>query len=524
MNINALTIHPENPEIVYIGEMNSGIYKTIDGGDSWTHVSVGLRAKDIRSLAIDPQNPDIIYAGTELGGLWKSEDSGDSWKNASGGMPPEATIHSIAIDPTNTKIIYAADMHTGVHRSVDSGVIWQQINNGLEVLSIHDLVISDDGQTLYAATDGNGVYRLDINGKAPDALPEIAEWEAEGTYYSVGSTSVSTFTDNFSGFQIDGSGADWIAQTAIASDPVGDGVDGFLDLTSVYTLANEEALLFLIEFANIKGKFIQIDIAFTSGPKSYNCSVRPSESTAWCGDVTESGWEEVGPTQYSHFAIGEAIEGRIDLREFGGTEVPQLDEINVMVGGCCGVIWMSADRWTTKGTDHVGSGDTSDSFEDELSGLAIDGSGEDWADRAVLQNDPAGDAEEGFLDLTSGYAFINDEALLFLVEFADPQAPYVHFDIVFETGSNEYLCSADPGSSQAYCGDITSGGWQDMGPTEYSHFAIGEALEGRFDLREFGATEGYQLKEINVMVGECCNYPEWRAADTMSFREPIPEE
>ena len=93
-----------------------------------------------------------------------------------------------------------------------------------------------------------------------------------------------------------------------------------------------------------------------------------------------------------------------------------------------------------------------------------------------------------------------------------------------ESGSKRYNCSVDPGSSQAWCGDVTGGGWEDVGSTEFSHFVIGEALEGRFDLREFGATEGYQLKEITVMVGECCDYPNWHPADMLTFNGLVPKE
>lgn len=167
MNILAVAVHPQNLDIVYIGEMNAGVYKTLDGGKSWHSAGDGLLQTEVRVLAIDPQNPETIYAGVEFGGVWKSEDGGDSWKNVSAGMSPESSIHSIVIDPTQPGILYAADMQTGAYRSTDGGNFWQPFRQGLKVRAIHRLAISGDGQHLYAATEGNGVYRLDLNGMEP---------------------------------------------------------------------------------------------------------------------------------------------------------------------------------------------------------------------------------------------------------------------------------------------------------------------------------------------------------------------
>jgi hypothetical protein len=144
--------------------------------------------------------------------------------------------------------------------------------------------------------------------------------------------------------------------------------------------------------------------------------------------------------------------------------------------------------------------------------IVIDGQADDWAGRLVLLDDPAGDAEEGFLDLTTGYAFVNQHALYLLVETVDPNAPLVQFDIFFQTGSKELLISWTPGQPDGYIGDVTAG-YEPIGSTTDSAFALDSALEGRVDLRDIGSPESISLVEINVMVGECCEFPAWRAAD-----------
>jgi len=153
--------------------------------------------------------------------------------------------------------------------------------------------------------------------------------------------------------------------------------------------------------------------------------------------------------------------------------------------------------------------------------IIIDGQAGDWVGRPVFHDDPAGDAEAGFLDLTTGYAFVNQHALYLLVETVDPNAPFVQFDMVFQADSRQLLISWAPGQSDGYMGDVTAG-YEPIGPTTDSAFAFGPALEGRVDLGDLGSPESLSLVEINVMVGECCEYPAWRAADQWELADPTP--
>jgi len=82
-------------------------------------------------------------------------------------MNPTATIRDIVVDPTNPEIVYAGAEDSGVFRSEDGGERWQAINGGLTNRSVYTLAISLDGQTLYAGTDGAGVFRLDLDGTPP---------------------------------------------------------------------------------------------------------------------------------------------------------------------------------------------------------------------------------------------------------------------------------------------------------------------------------------------------------------------
>ncbi len=71
----ALAIDPANPATLYAGT-NGGVYKSADGGSSWTTVNSGVPLGTIaQALAIDPSTPATLYAGTSDGGVFKSTNT-----------------------------------------------------------------------------------------------------------------------------------------------------------------------------------------------------------------------------------------------------------------------------------------------------------------------------------------------------------------------------------------------------------------------------------------------------------------
>jgi ligand-binding sensor domain-containing protein len=145
---------------VYAATFKGGVFKSIDGGESWQPISQGLRILDVRALVIDPQNTEILYAGVENGGVYKSFDSGDHWQRSNNGLDAQAAIRAIVVDPVDPTTLYAADFRTGVYHSENGGQLWTRINEGLSTRAVKAMAISSDGQVLYAATEGEGVFRL----------------------------------------------------------------------------------------------------------------------------------------------------------------------------------------------------------------------------------------------------------------------------------------------------------------------------------------------------------------------------
>jgi len=161
-NVNVLAVDPDDWQTVYAGTVEDGVFKTTDSGATWQALNQGLRVLDVRALSIDPTNSRVLYAGTEGGGVYKSINGGTSWRSSSSGMNPEAVVRAIVVDPSNPQVLYAADFRAGVFRSQDSAGSWVKVNEGLRTRAVRSLAITSDGKVLYAATEGEGVFRLDL--------------------------------------------------------------------------------------------------------------------------------------------------------------------------------------------------------------------------------------------------------------------------------------------------------------------------------------------------------------------------
>jgi len=176
--VSDLLVDPHDPQIVFAASTTDGLLLTRNGGASWAQLQNGLPEQGCRSVAFHPENTAFLLAGFERGSIYASSDGGETWQRSAHGMPPEASIRSIVFDPLNPDIVYAADIQSGVYRSTDHGAGWRLINEGLRTRAVNDLAISADGAHLYAATEGEGVYRLDLNGEPPGTaeaiLPEPA--------------------------------------------------------------------------------------------------------------------------------------------------------------------------------------------------------------------------------------------------------------------------------------------------------------------------------------------------------------
>jgi photosystem II stability/assembly factor-like uncharacterized protein len=115
------------PSTVYAGGNARGVFKSLDGGATWTLATSGLFATSIDSLVIDPQNPHTVYAGiyvAGLSGLYRSTDGAVSWSATP--ILPGVSVYALANDPPEPGTFYAGGQN-GLYKSIDGGASWVQL-------------------------------------------------------------------------------------------------------------------------------------------------------------------------------------------------------------------------------------------------------------------------------------------------------------------------------------------------------------------------------------------------------------
>ncbi|MGH6889384.1 MAG: WD40/YVTN/BNR-like repeat-containing protein [Rhizomicrobium sp.] len=199
-SVGAIAVAPSNRNIIYVGTgeaaprgditYGDGVYKSADGGRTWMHVGLA-DSRQIGALIVDPANPDIVLVaalGHAFGanaerGIYRTTDGGKTWTRVLGKDNKTGGI-DVTFDPHNAKIVYASLWQalrqpwnfssggpgSGLYRSTDGGVTWAQLTgNGLPggILGRIDVSVSGaDSNRIYAmieAKDG-GLFRSDDHG------------------------------------------------------------------------------------------------------------------------------------------------------------------------------------------------------------------------------------------------------------------------------------------------------------------------------------------------------------------------
>src|SRR5574341_701255 len=159
--IVVIQLHPKNPDIIYVAT-NDYIYKTRDGGQTWTNLSRGMSHSRVIAMTIDPAYPATVYAGTKGDAVYKSHDGGQRWVSQRSGLD-DATISSVVnqfvFDPADNTHLYAATT-MGVFESKNAGDSWTKRMDGMkEVLMVVTLAMDPTRSfVLYAGTSG-GAYK-----------------------------------------------------------------------------------------------------------------------------------------------------------------------------------------------------------------------------------------------------------------------------------------------------------------------------------------------------------------------------
>ncbi|MCE2902118.1 MAG: WD40/YVTN/BNR-like repeat-containing protein [Gemmatimonas sp.] len=160
-HIGQIVIDPRNSDVVYVAAQGPlfsaggerGVYKTTDGGRTWSRSLFISDNTGITDLVLDAKNPDVLYAaayprrrhvgqaigGSPEGGIHKSVDGGKSWTKLAGGLPTgDVGRAGLAIEtrvsPTQVfAFIEAGNNQSGLYRSVDDGATWTRFGKNAQV-------------------------------------------------------------------------------------------------------------------------------------------------------------------------------------------------------------------------------------------------------------------------------------------------------------------------------------------------------------------------------------------------------
>lgn len=202
-SIGAIAVARHDPNVVYVGTGSdglrsnvipgNGVYKSIDAGRSWQHVGL-TKTRHIGAVEIDPTNHNVVwvaaignaFAANAERGLYKTVDGGRTWTKSLF-LSDEVGITDVELLPGNPQIVFAAAWQArrtpwniisggpaadgGIFKSVDGGATWDRVGEGLptNLLGKIDLAISPaDSSRVYALVEApdeeGGLYRSDDQG------------------------------------------------------------------------------------------------------------------------------------------------------------------------------------------------------------------------------------------------------------------------------------------------------------------------------------------------------------------------
>src|SRR5438270_11146221 len=194
---------PGDRNVYYVGAAAGGVWKTIDGGDSWEAVFKDQPTSSIGAVALAPSNPNVVWVGTgegnprndvvDGGGVFMSPDAGKTWQLM--GLRDVGQITRIVIDPSNPDVVLVAVLghvwgpnpERGVFRTADGGKTWQKVLFVNDTTGATDLImVPGNPRVLFAGMwqfvrypwelvsggAGSGIYRSKDGGITWERLSE----------------------------------------------------------------------------------------------------------------------------------------------------------------------------------------------------------------------------------------------------------------------------------------------------------------------------------------------------------------
>jgi photosystem II stability/assembly factor-like uncharacterized protein len=227
-SVGDIAVYQANPDVVWVGtgeranrQSNSwgdGVYKSTDGGKTWTNMGLA-ESHHIGRIVLHPENPDVVYVAA-MGHLWGNNAERGLYKSADGGKTWTNVLHidemtgvvDVAMDPSSPETLYAAayqrqrkpfGFHGGgpgsaLYKSTDGGATWRKLSKGLpqgEYGRIGISVYRRDPKVVYVSIEQGerytastsyetalaGIYRSEDSG---ESFEHVGTWNPRPMYAS----------------------------------------------------------------------------------------------------------------------------------------------------------------------------------------------------------------------------------------------------------------------------------------------------------------------------------------------------
>lgn len=145
-HVRALVVDPREPRVLFLGS-ERGLFRSDNGADQWQRVESPLNGKEVWSILLSPHRPETMFVGTCPSRLFRSDDGGKSWTEPAVEMEQDCPriIHTrvtaIAADPGDPETFWAGVEIDGLRRSRDGGRTWQTLGKGLSSKDIHSILV-----------------------------------------------------------------------------------------------------------------------------------------------------------------------------------------------------------------------------------------------------------------------------------------------------------------------------------------------------------------------------------------------
>jgi len=163
LGLHSILRHPADADRMWVAISTGGVYRTIDGGDSWAPANKGIRAdflpdpqpeygQCVHKIDANPERPDVLFAQNH-GGVYRSDDGGDTWIDIGEGLPSDFGFPLVA-DPATPGTAYVIPLDSAeyrctpdgrcrVYRTRDGGESWEPLGEGLPQRNAHLTILRD---------------------------------------------------------------------------------------------------------------------------------------------------------------------------------------------------------------------------------------------------------------------------------------------------------------------------------------------------------------------------------------------